>query len=487
MRKYKFPGIINIPVVHKFMVKHFVEEDDKIELIGTFIHHQTGTWNESELFDFRFNDISTQNAVPQRTQKIPHFGTRTVFNVVVPMNKEPVFLNFPFQVYKLKAMIELSSASFRNDNNGEFQLRPNLMVSTKDERSLVSVRKLKELDVHLRTLSLIFPELQVSLKYETDKSYSPKYELCFYVEDPWGAKVIRSVLPIFLVAALSTLNVINKTLDNANLENSIAISLTLVFLLPELKPHTTFFTKKRDGDGKGVGGSHASSWAIMPAIDITSDNLMIIFLFLGLVLASCNWSNESIAQQMQDKICAKAGNAASGFREEYLPAEVDFGYGVVAGIPGALVAVGFSFLVLLWHRMIYGCSTTKADPLKWAYSCLIMVFAFWVAWILPVAVAPELWKDVLALFKCDDATLGYFGNLFIWLSLFIPYYNYLLYKTMAAKIQTTSYAKDKKDPSRRAFCPSDESGAAGSSYKWDAYDTKDPQAALMHDHLATIV
>ena len=47
-----------------------------------------------------------------------------MFNVVVPMTKEPVFLNFPFQVYKLKAMVELSSASFRNDNNGEFQLRP---------------------------------------------------------------------------------------------------------------------------------------------------------------------------------------------------------------------------------------------------------------------------------------------------------------------------------------------------------------------------
>ena len=34
MRKYKFPETINIPVVHKFMMKHFVEDDDKIELIG---------------------------------------------------------------------------------------------------------------------------------------------------------------------------------------------------------------------------------------------------------------------------------------------------------------------------------------------------------------------------------------------------------------------------------------------------------------------
>ena len=124
MRVYKFPETINIPVVHKLMVKHFIEDDEKIELIGTFIHHQSGTWNETELFDFRFNDISTQNAVPRRTQKIPNFGTRTVFNVVVPMTKEPVFLNFPFQVYKLNALVELSSASFRNDNNGEYSSVP---------------------------------------------------------------------------------------------------------------------------------------------------------------------------------------------------------------------------------------------------------------------------------------------------------------------------------------------------------------------------
>ena len=107
-----------------------------------------------------------------------------------------------------------------------------------------------------------------------------------------GAKVIRSVLPIFLVAALSTLNVINKTTDNANLENSIAISLTLVFLLPELKPHTTFFTKRKDGDGKkgkGSGVVSGLSWC-MPQLRqlwasdaITSDDMMIIFLFLGYV------------------------------------------------------------------------------------------------------------------------------------------------------------------------------------------------------------
>ena len=36
-------------------------------------------------------------------------------------------------------------------------------------------------------------------------------------------------------------------------------------------------------------------------------------------------------------MCANIGSATSGFREAYLPAEVDFGYGVVAGIPGALV------------------------------------------------------------------------------------------------------------------------------------------------------
>ena len=52
-----------------------------------------------ELFDFRFNELTAQGGVNQRrTQKIPNFGTRTVFDVVCPVMKVPVFNEFPYQV-----------------------------------------------------------------------------------------------------------------------------------------------------------------------------------------------------------------------------------------------------------------------------------------------------------------------------------------------------------------------------------------------------
>jgi hypothetical protein len=45
MKQYKYPKTITVPVVHKLMPKHFIEDpkEDTIELIGTFIHHQVGS------------------------------------------------------------------------------------------------------------------------------------------------------------------------------------------------------------------------------------------------------------------------------------------------------------------------------------------------------------------------------------------------------------------------------------------------------------
>ena len=101
--------------------------------LGTFIHNQVGLWHEDDLFQFRFNDFTASSVDSRRTQKIPKFGTRTVYNVMIPMTKEPVFVRYPFQAFKLTAMIELSSSAFRS-SEGEYELKPNLMLNAEDER-----------------------------------------------------------------------------------------------------------------------------------------------------------------------------------------------------------------------------------------------------------------------------------------------------------------------------------------------------------------
>ena len=97
--------------------------------------------------------------------------------------------------------------------------------------------------------------LGVEMMYEIKKHYCPKYQIHFYIEEPAEAKIVRMVFPISLIAMLSTLNVINGT----TLDNSINLSPTLVFLLPQLKP--TGFVYAAEG--------------------LSGNNLLITLLFLG--------------------------------------------------------------------------------------------------------------------------------------------------------------------------------------------------------------
>ena len=70
------------------------------------------------------------------------------------------------------------------------------------------------------------------------------------------------MLPLVLVVILTTVNFLQKYESSTYLQNSIAISLVVVFLLPVLMQGT---------------GNYRNSW---------SDNLLVAFLFLGLVMSS---------------------------------------------------------------------------------------------------------------------------------------------------------------------------------------------------------
>ena len=51
--------VLQIPVVHKLMIKQLVEDENgEIWIVGTMVHHQVGTWSNDHLFEFRFNEES---------------------------------------------------------------------------------------------------------------------------------------------------------------------------------------------------------------------------------------------------------------------------------------------------------------------------------------------------------------------------------------------------------------------------------------------
>jgi hypothetical protein len=283
------------------------------------------------------------------------------------------------------------------------------------------------------------------------------------VEEPFMAKVIRSVLPMFLVAALSTLNVVNKVTAGSNLENSIAISLPLVFLLPELKPHTIFdgHNNKRD-NAKRVGFFERFTGMT----HLLTDNTMLFSMFFGLVIASCTWGEGTIAQHVQESLCNCATVPVWVVVPGLFPEWITIG--------GITLASGVAFFVWLWNRVVL---SSHNYPRTAGWTVLYFGFTLFA----PPCLTPKLLELVLSLFSCDDATLGVVGNFFIWLSMCVPYYNYVQYSAVKTRIIESS--KSLIHPGRSAFCPPpiDKDGTLsseeastfyGGGFNWDAYDKK---------------
>lgn len=62
------------------MIKEVKEDSDgNISFVGTFIHHQVGTFSDAHLFRFRFNEqqMAPEDVTVRGTTFLQGFGTRT--------------------------------------------------------------------------------------------------------------------------------------------------------------------------------------------------------------------------------------------------------------------------------------------------------------------------------------------------------------------------------------------------------------------------
>lgn len=62
-----------------------------------------------------------------------------------------------------------------------------------------------------------------------------RYEVGFYLETPATYKFISTFMPLVFVVLLALLNVLNGEGEGPDIENSIALCLAVVFILPELR------------------------------------------------------------------------------------------------------------------------------------------------------------------------------------------------------------------------------------------------------------
>ena len=118
------------------------------------------------------------------------------------------------------------------------EIRPDLHVNMDDERELVLVRSRKELN-GTTSYNMVTEAPHVRVVYDKKKRYAPAYEVTFYMERPVAEQLTATFVPLMFVVYLATMNVLNGSIDGPDLGNSIAICLTLVFVLPNLRPVQT--------------------------------------------------------------------------------------------------------------------------------------------------------------------------------------------------------------------------------------------------------
>lgn len=314
---------IIVPVLHKFMQK-FIEQDENedLSLIGTFIQTSVGAQaafsakTAKDLreagfedaydgvfdgaFKFRFNDVSEQpeQIELRRAVPVPGVGDKYTYNAKLPMKKKLLFALPPFEIIECEVLIEMSSTTTRDPkDNSVCQVRPNILASLKDERELLIIRDAAEIN-KTESYTMITESPFVEMEYDGGKEYCPKYKIVYYLERPAPFKITTTILPLIFVALLSTLNVFNPE-DNGgpNLENAIGIALTVVFILPELRP-------------TGVDKQPRISWLG----GATSNDVLIALLFMGQIFSCIRMPEDALEtiEYQESKRISKLGYAGVG-------------------------------------------------------------------------------------------------------------------------------------------------------------------------------
>eukprot|EP00541_Cyclophora_tenuis_P000160 CAMPEP_0116563116 /NCGR_PEP_ID=MMETSP0397-20121206/12547_1 /TAXON_ID=216820 /ORGANISM="Cyclophora tenuis, Strain ECT3854" /LENGTH=313 /DNA_ID=CAMNT_0004089509 /DNA_START=50 /DNA_END=992 /DNA_ORIENTATION=+ len=158
---------------------------------------------------------------------------------------------FPLWVAKATAHIELSTTA-----SDTTRRRPNLLVDIVDRRGNVSIQEVKKaygeetltendvIDKLDRSVQYDFvtPYPEVRYLYDPEKEYCPSLEITFYVVSGGMSNFVSIIFPMFLIASLNTMSVINDYISPQNLpgfiNNAATFALTAIFMLPNMMAKT---------------------------------------------------------------------------------------------------------------------------------------------------------------------------------------------------------------------------------------------------------
>lgn len=290
------------------------DKDDGLVMVTSLVQRVFGTpemqindkgeINDKKLFfPYRFNEQSPNGEMleQRRTRAIKGsetvIGSMTTFQANIPLEVEPLFSYFPFQVSVAKASIELSSVT--EFGEGE-TFRPDFVLHTKDPRNNFNIQNLdasapdetlldgigscsrkmdgickpKECLVHKildkidksQSYDFMSPHPRIYYQYDTDKKYCPRVVVSFFVNKFSFRSFVNLILPMILVAAINSINVMNDLYEKVDvvdhLQVSSALTLTIVFILPQIV----------DSSNRGKV--------------LSRGNFVVIVYFLGMLLSS---------------------------------------------------------------------------------------------------------------------------------------------------------------------------------------------------------
>ena len=168
-------------------------------------------------------------------------------------------------------MIELSTFTSEDHRT---RLRPNIMLHRTEKRNMIGIQKdpnkkskkgvvlsekalfeqAKDKMDKSYVYDFVSPFPNVTYLYDTKKKYCPKYSMRFMLIEDGMQKFMEIVFPIFLIAAMNHLNVLNaaKALNTDEdvdavdyLNNSATLALAVVVFLPTMIGTSRFHSARK--------------------------------------------------------------------------------------------------------------------------------------------------------------------------------------------------------------------------------------------------
>eukprot|EP00937_MAST-01D_sp_MAST-1D-sp2_P001507 g1507.t1 len=290
------------PVKMMVVAKKLVENHEgELQLIATVMQTPVGlspatindSFNEDRekreyFFRMRVNDGAHEHDTCFTTRKVKKANTETnlytevstTFLAKLPLIKRQVFSLHPFHIMALETTIELTSCvgtlgghredtidsddeagghsgrtkkhgAKKHDAKKKIELRPNLLCNTKDKRSILHVKGGESGADAMRSYDFVELSPTVEIKFDGGKGksyYAPAIKITWFVYRGWVQGFLETIMPIIFAVFCNALNTKFFYDDNENqidyLANTLAIGLTVVFIIPQLSSNDESFEQK---------------------------------------------------------------------------------------------------------------------------------------------------------------------------------------------------------------------------------------------------